>query len=71
MQVTSVQDAVLLLQLEVAKRIVAKRGNKDYGILSVLLQYFTEVKIYFEKLPLNVFLPKPKVESAVIHLHFK
>ncbi|MGA7721099.1 MAG: 16S rRNA (adenine(1518)-N(6)/adenine(1519)-N(6))-dimethyltransferase RsmA [Ignavibacteriaceae bacterium] len=65
-----VQDAVLLLQLEVAKRIVAKRGNKDYGILSVLLQYFTEVKICF-KVSANVFYPKPKVESAVIHLHFK
>jgi 16S rRNA (adenine1518-N6/adenine1519-N6)-dimethyltransferase len=65
-----VRDAVLMMQLEVAKRIVAKKGTKDYGILAVLLQYFTEVKICFKVSP-NVFYPKPKVESAVIHLNFK
>jgi 16S rRNA (adenine1518-N6/adenine1519-N6)-dimethyltransferase len=65
-----VKDAVLMLQLDVAKRITAKKGTKDYGILAVLLQYFTEVKICFKVSP-NVFYPKPKVESAVIHLIFK
>lgn len=65
-----VNDAVLMVQLEVAKRIVAKIGTKDYGILAVLLQYFAEVKICF-KVSASVFRPRPKVESAVIHLKFK
>ncbi|MGD1006858.1 MAG: 16S rRNA (adenine(1518)-N(6)/adenine(1519)-N(6))-dimethyltransferase RsmA [Ignavibacteriaceae bacterium] len=65
-----VRDAVLMVQLEVAKRITAKKGTKDYGILAVLLQYFTDVKICFKVSP-NVFHPKPKVESAVIHFQFK
>ena len=65
-----VKDAVLMVQLEVAKRIVSRKGTKDYGILAVLLQYFTDVKICF-KVSANVFHPRPKVESAVIHLQFK
>ncbi|MDR3627070.1 MAG: 16S rRNA (adenine(1518)-N(6)/adenine(1519)-N(6))-dimethyltransferase RsmA [Ignavibacteriaceae bacterium] len=65
-----VKDAVLMVQLEVAKRITAKKGTKDYGILAVLLQYFTDVKICF-KVSRNVFHPKPNVDSAVIHLCFR
>jgi 16S rRNA (adenine1518-N6/adenine1519-N6)-dimethyltransferase len=65
-----VSDAVLMVQLEVAKRMVANKGTKDYGILAVLLQYFTNVKICF-KVSANVFRPRPKVDSAVIHLNFK
>ncbi len=65
-----IEDSVLMVQLEVAKRITAKKGIKDYGILAVLVQYFTDVKICF-KVSSNVFYPKPKVDSAVIHLKFK
>jgi 16S rRNA (adenine1518-N6/adenine1519-N6)-dimethyltransferase len=65
-----VKDAVLMVQLDVAKRIAGKKGTKDYGILAVLMQYFTDVKLCFKVSP-NVFHPKPKVESAVIHMHFK
>lgn len=63
-------DAVLMVQNEVAQRITAKRGSKEYGILSVLLNYFTEIKFCFKVSP-NVFFPKPKVSSAVIHFFFK
>ncbi len=65
-----VNDAVLMIQYEVAQRINAKRGTKDYGILAVLMQYFADVEFCFKVSP-NVFYPKPKVFSAVIHLRFK
>ena len=65
-----INDAVFLVQDEVAKRINAQMGTKDYGILSVILQYFSTTKYCFKVSP-NVFIPKPKVFSAVIHLYFK
>lgn len=65
-----VKDVVLLVQLEVAQRIVAKSGTKEYGILSVILNTFADVKLCFKVSP-NVFCPRPKVYSAVIKLDFK
>ena len=64
-----VNDSVLMVQEEVARRITAKQGTKDWGILSVILNYFGEVKYCF-KVSSNVFYPKPKVDSAVIHIYF-
>jgi len=64
-----VSDAMLMVQLEVAKRITAKENSDDYGILGVLLNYFAETKLCFKISP-NVFYPKPKVESAIIHFNF-
>lgn len=64
-----VSDAVFMIQHEVAKRITSSRGTKDYGILSVILNYFCDIKYCFKVSP-NVFFPKPKVDSAVIHLTF-
>jgi 16S rRNA (adenine1518-N6/adenine1519-N6)-dimethyltransferase len=66
----TVQDSVLMVQHEVAKRMSSSKGTKDYGILSVILKYFAEVKYCFKVSP-NVFYPKPKVDSAVIHIQFK
>lgn len=66
---TIVHDAVLMVQYEVAKRMTAKIGSKDYGILSVLLKYFGQTEIAF-KVSRNVFYPKPNVDSAVVHLYF-
>jgi 16S rRNA (adenine1518-N6/adenine1519-N6)-dimethyltransferase len=65
-----VNDAVLMVQLEVAQRMTAKKGSKDYGILAVILNHFTKIEISFKVSP-NVFYPKPKVFSAVIHIYFK
>lgn len=65
-----IKDSVLMVQYEVAKRMTASKGVKDYGILAVLLSYFADVKIAFRVSP-NVFYPKPKVESAVVHLRLK
>lgn len=64
-----VQDAMLMVQLEVAKRMTAKEKSKEYGILGVLLNFFAETKLCFKISP-NVFYPKPKVFSAIIHLKF-
>jgi 16S rRNA (adenine1518-N6/adenine1519-N6)-dimethyltransferase len=58
-----------MVQLEVAKRMTAKLGSKDYGILSVLLNYFGKTKLSFKVSP-NVFYPKPNVHSAVVHIYF-
>jgi 16S rRNA (adenine1518-N6/adenine1519-N6)-dimethyltransferase len=66
---TIVQDAVFMVQYEVAKRMTAKMGSKDYGILSVLLEYFGNTKLAFKVSP-NVFYPKPNVDSAVVHINF-
>lgn len=65
-----VEDAVFMVQLEVAKRMAADRGTKDYGILAVVLKYFTETKLCFKISP-NVFYPKPKVFSALVHIKFR
>ena len=54
-----------MFQKEVAQRIASLHGNKTYGILSVLVQAFYEVKIEFKLSP-GAFFPPPKVDSAVI-----
>ena len=56
-----------MIQKEVAERIVSKHGNKVYGILSVLLQTFYDIKYLFSVDPL-VFDPPPKVNSSVIKM---
>jgi len=60
-----VMEVVGMLQKEVADRLAAKKGNKTYGILSVLLQAFYDVELLFD-VPPHVFDPPPKVNSAVI-----
>lgn len=65
-----VSDAVLMVQYEVAKRITANKGTKDYGILAVLLKYFSTVEFCFKVSP-NAFYPKPNVNSAVIQIRMK
>lgn len=64
-----ITDAVFMVQYEVAKRMAAKMGTKEYGILAVLLNYFGKTKLAFKVSP-NVFYPKPNVHSAVIHIYF-
>lgn len=62
-----VSQVVCMLQKEVAERIASPPGNKTYGILSVLLQAFYDIKFLFTVSP-GVFIPPPKVMSAVIRL---
>lgn len=63
-------DMVFMIQYEVAKRFTATKGTKDYGILSVLLNFFTETKYCF-KVSRNCFYPVPNVESAIVHIKAK
>jgi len=56
---------VTMVQKEVAERMVASPGGKDYGVLSVAVQYYTEPEIMFI-VPPSAFIPVPAVESAVI-----
>lgn len=63
----AVMEVVCMLQKEVAKRLVSPPGNKDYGILSVLLQAYYDMQYLFSVDP-SVFDPPPKVQSGVIKL---
>lgn len=60
-----IERMVLMFQLEVAKRIVASPGGKEYGALSIFPQLYSNVSLAF-KLPPGAFFPAPKVFSAVL-----
>ncbi len=60
-------SAVLMLQKEVAHRLIAESGHKNYGALSVISRYYTRGKVLFN-VSNNVFWPRPKVDSAVLKL---
>lgn len=62
-----IQQAVVMIQKEVAERIVSPPGSKVYGILSVLLQTFFKTEMLFTVGP-QLFNPPPKVHSSVIRL---
>lgn len=62
-------EAVVMMQLEVAERLVAEPGGKTYGAPSVLVQLLSTPKLLF-KVSRNVFHPKPAVTSAVVRLAF-
>ncbi len=57
----------VMVQKEVAERMAAKEGSKDFASLSVHIQYYTSPKIAFT-VPAEDFIPAPKVSSAVIRL---
>lgn len=59
--------AVILVQAEVAARIVAEPGRRDYGYLSVMVQVQARAERLFE-VPRTSFRPPPKVDSAVVRL---
>jgi 16S rRNA (adenine1518-N6/adenine1519-N6)-dimethyltransferase len=58
---------VVMLQKEVADRISAKPSTKEYGSLSIAVQYYTEAKTVMT-VPKTVFVPQPNVDSAIIRL---
>lgn len=62
-----VSEVVCMIQLEVAQRIAASAGSRTYGILSVLMQAFYDIRLIFEVGP-GAFIPPPKVKSAVVHM---
>ncbi|MDR0725493.1 MAG: 16S rRNA (adenine(1518)-N(6)/adenine(1519)-N(6))-dimethyltransferase RsmA [Prevotellaceae bacterium] len=62
-----IPEVVGMVQKEVAERMIASPGNKTYGILSVLLQRWYNIEYLFT-VDENVFIPPPKVKSAVIKM---
>lgn len=62
-----IRGLVVMMQKEVADRLSAQPGTKEYGSLSIAVQYYTEAKTAFV-VPKTVFIPQPNVDSAVIHL---
>jgi len=62
-----IRGIVCMLQKEVADRISAMPGTKDYGSLSIAIQYYTEAETVMI-VPKTVFVPQPNVDSAVIRL---
>lgn len=61
------KSLTIMIQKEVAERIAAEPGGKDYGALSILVQYYCNTKV-LRKVPPTSFIPQPKVESTVIRL---
>ena len=61
------KEAVIVTQKEFAEKLVAKPGEKNYGILAAFLSSQAEAEI-LERVPKNAFAPQPKVESAVVRI---
>ena len=66
-QAELIEDMCFMLQLEVVRRICAQPGTKNYGRLSIMMQYYCEVSELFV-VPPTAFTPQPKVDSAIIYL---
>ncbi len=64
-----IRSATLMVQREVGSRIVAGPGNKIYGILSVIAQYYASVRLILNAPPTS-FHPRPKVDSTVLGFDF-
>jgi len=65
--VVAIEDQHFMLQKEVVERMAAKPGHKDYGRLSVMLQWRYEIESLFD-VPPEAFDPPPRVDSAVVRM---
>lgn len=66
----AVSRAVLMFQKEMAQRLTAQPGCKEYGRLTVMLQYCSHIKKVAD-VKASLFFPKPKIDSEVLELRFK
>src|SRR5690606_21836854 len=64
------QNIVVMIQKEVAERMAASPGGKDYGSLSIAVQYYCVPELV-TIVPHTVFIPRPNVDSAVIRLNVR
>ena len=62
-------DATLMVQREVAARLIARPGTREYGVLTILVGHAAEVELVL-KLPPGAFRPSPKVHSALVRVRF-
>lgn len=67
---TALTSMTVMLQKEVAERMIAQVGDEAYGRLSVLMQQYTESHIAFD-VPPGAFSPPPKVMSSILHARFR
>jgi 16S rRNA (adenine1518-N6/adenine1519-N6)-dimethyltransferase len=65
-----IQMALVMLQEEVGKRIVASPGTKDYGALSIVIAYHSSAEI-LRRVPASSFYPQPKVDSVLVRLNMR
>jgi 16S rRNA (adenine1518-N6/adenine1519-N6)-dimethyltransferase len=63
----ALRSMTLTVQKEVAERLAASPGNKDYGVLSITVQYYAKAELKFV-IPAGAFRPVPKVDSACVHI---
>ncbi len=66
-QELKVEDIIIMIQKEVADRIAAKPSTKDYGALTVAVNFYSEAEVIVN-VPPSSFIPQPKVSSSVIKL---
>jgi 16S rRNA (adenine1518-N6/adenine1519-N6)-dimethyltransferase len=66
----SLADATLMVQREVAERLEARPGGRDYGVLAIFVQFRADVRRMLT-LPPGAFRPAPRVHSAVVSLRFR
>ncbi|MGP4042527.1 16S rRNA (adenine(1518)-N(6)/adenine(1519)-N(6))-dimethyltransferase RsmA [Gracilibacillus sp. D59] len=62
-----ISSITVMIQKEVAERMAAVENTKEYGSLSIAIQYYTEASVKMI-VPKTVFMPQPRVDSAVLHL---
>lgn len=67
-QKTNIERITVMLQKEVAERMAAGPNTKEYGSLSIAVQYFTEASVVMD-VPKTVFIPQPNVTSSVLQLN--
>ena len=66
----NLESISVMVQKEVALRMSAGPGSKDYGALSIFVNFYSNPRIVV-KVPKTVFMPQPKIDSAVIKLELK
>ncbi len=63
-------DMTIMVQKEVAERMIADEKSKDYSSLSVFIKFYTEAKL-ITNLPKSVFMPQPKIDSTILNLKLR
>lgn len=66
----SIASITIMIQKEVATRMAAEPNSKNYGSLSIAVQYYTEAEVVMD-VPKTVFMPQPNVDSSVLHLELR
>lgn len=64
------KDMTIMVQKEVAERMVASEKDKEYSSLSVFIKFYTDAKVIVN-LPKSVFMPQPKIDSTILNLKLR